>query len=123
MAVRVLIVDDAMFMRKLLRQILEAKGFEIAGEAENGLAAVKLYSELKPDIVTMDITMPEVDGIRAVELIRNDDPNANIVMCSAMGQQDMVTRALQAGAKDFISKPFVKEKALAVIEKHTSHLV
>lgn len=123
MAVRVLIVDDAMFMRKLLRQILEAKGFEIVGEAENGLAAVKLYSELKPDIVTMDITMPEVDGIRAVELIRNDDPNANIVMCSAMGQQDMVTRALQAGAKDFISKPFVKEKALAVIEKHTSHLV
>lgn len=123
MAVRVLIVDDAMFMRKLLRQILEAKGFEVVGEAENGLAAVKLYSELKPDIVTMDITMPEVDGIRAVELIINDYPNANIVMCSAMGQQDMVTRALQAGAKDFISKPFVKEKALAVIEKHTSHLI
>lgn len=123
MAVRVLIVDDAKFMRSFLKQMLEAKGFEVVGEAENGLDAVKLYFELKPDIVTMDITMPEVDGIRAVELIRNDDPNANIVMCSAMGQQGLVTRALQAGAKDFISKPFVKEKAIAVIEKHTSHLL
>ena len=123
MAVRVLIVDDAMFMRTLLKRILEAKGFNVVGEAENGLEAVKLYSVLKPDIVTMDITMPEVDGIRAVELIKSEDPDANIVMVSAMGQQDMVTRSLQAGAKDFISKPFVKEKALAVIEKHTRHLI
>ena len=123
MAVRVLIVDDAMFMRTLLKRILEDKGFNVVGEAENGLEAVKLYSVLKPDIVTMDITMPEVDGIRAVELIKSEDPYANIVMVSAMGQQDMVTRALQAGAKDFISKPFVKEKALAVIEKHTRHLI
>lgn len=123
MAVRVLIVDDAMFMRTLLKRILEDKGFNVVGEAENGLEAVKLYSVLKPDIVTMDITMPEVDGIRAVELIKSEDPDANIVMVSAMGQQDMVTRALQAGAKDFISKPFVKEKALAVIEKHTRHLI
>lgn len=123
MAVRVLIVDDAMFMRTLLKRILEDKGFKVVGEAENGLEAVKLYSVLKPDIVTMDITMPEVDGIRAVELIKSEDPYANIVMVSAMGQQDMVTRALQAGAKDFISKPFVKEKALAVIEKHTRHLI
>lgn len=123
MSVRVLIVDDAMFMRKLLRQILEERGFEVVGEADNGLKATEMYDELKPDLTTMDITMPEIDGIRAVEAIKKNHPDANIVMVSAMGQQEMVTKALQAGAKDFISKPFVKEKALAVIEKHVRHLL
>ncbi|KEZ50194.1 MULTISPECIES: response regulator [Metabacillus] len=103
---RVLIVDDAKFMRLTLSKILASKGHEIAGEAENGAEAVKLYEKLKPDLVTMDITMPEMNGIEALKAIREMDPAAKVVICSAMGQQKMVVEAIEAGAKDFITKPF-----------------
>ncbi|AEF94618.1 response regulator receiver protein [Desulfotomaculum nigrificans CO-1-SRB] len=117
MGKRVLIVDDAAFMRMMIKNILTKNGYEVAGEAENGAVAVQLYKELKPDLVTMDITMPEMDGIQGVKAIRAVDPNANIIMCSAMGQQTMVMEAIQAGAKDFIVKPFQQDRILQAIER------
>ena len=103
---RILIVDDAAFMRMMLKDILTKGGFEIAGEAADGNEAVAKYNELKPDLVTLDITMPNKDGIQALKEIKAADPNATCVMCSAMGQQSMVIDAIQSGAKDFIVKPF-----------------
>lgn len=117
MAVRVLVVDDAAFMRMMVKDILSKNGYEVVGEAENGAKALEKYQELKPDLTTMDITMPEMDGISAVKEIRKIDPNAKIVMCSAMGQQAMVVEAIKNGAKDFIVKPFEKDKVLAAIAK------
>ena len=117
MAKKVLIVDDASFMRKLLGYIISKSGFEIVGEGGNGQEGFDLYKKLKPDIVTLDITMPGVTGLECVKMIREFDPNANIVMCSAMGQQAMVIEAIQAGAKDFIVKPF---QATRVIEALTN---
>ncbi|MGQ9531322.1 MAG: response regulator [Desulfotomaculales bacterium] len=117
MGKRILIVDDAAFMRMMIRNILTKSGYEVVGEAENGAAAVALYQELRPDVVTMDITMPEMDGIEGVRQIRKIDPNANIIMVSAMGQQAMVMEAIQAGAKDFIVKPFQQERILQAIER------
>lgn len=117
MSKRVLVVDDAVFMRMMIKDILSKNGFEVVGEGENGAEAVEKYEELKPDIVTMDITMPEVDGIEAVKEIRKIDPNAKIIMCSAMGQQAMVMDAIQAGAKDFIVKPFQAERVLEALNK------
>ncbi|HHU51479.1 MAG TPA: response regulator [Firmicutes bacterium] len=114
---RVLVVDDAAFMRMMIKDILKKGGFEVVGEAEDGLKAVEKYKELKPDLVTMDITMPEMDGIAAVKEIRKIDPNAVIVMCSAMGQQAMVIDAIQAGAKDFVVKPFQPDRVLEAIRK------
>ena len=114
---RVLIVDDAAFMRMMLKDILEKNGYEIAGEAGNGQIAVEMYNIEKPDVVTMDITMPEMDGIQAVKEIRKVDPNAKIIMCSAMGQQSMVMDAIKAGAKDFIVKPFQADRVLEAIKK------
>ncbi|HEY8344815.1 MAG TPA: response regulator [Bacillota bacterium] len=114
---RVLVVDDAAFMRMMIKDILKKGGFEVVGEAEDGLKAVEKYKELKPDLVTMDITMPEMDGIAAVREIRKIDPNAVIVMCSAMGQQAMVIDAIQAGAKDFVVKPFQPDRVLEAIRK------
>ena len=112
MAVRVLVVDDAAFMRMMVKDILSKNGYEVVGEAENGMKALERYQELKPDLVTMDITMPEMDGISAVKEIKKVDPNAKIVMCSAMGQQAMVIEAIQAGARDFIVKPFQADRVL-----------
>lgn len=103
---RILIVDDAKFMRITLTNILKKANHEIVGEAENGREAVVLYRELKPDLVTMDITMPEMSGLDAVKEIKKDFKDAKIIMCSAMGQQKMVVDAIEAGAKDFIVKPF-----------------
>lgn len=103
---RILIVDDAKFMRITLTNILKKANHEIVGEAENGREAVKLYRELKPDLVTMDITMPEMSGLDAVKEIKKEFKDAKIIMCSAMGQQKMVVDAIEAGAKDFIVKPF-----------------
>lgn len=103
---RVLIVDDSGFMRSLLKGIVIKDPYELAGEAGNGAEAVRLYQELRPDLVTMDIVMPEMDGIEAVRRIVADDPSARIIMVSAMGQQGMVIDAIQAGARDFIIKPF-----------------
>jgi two-component system chemotaxis response regulator CheY len=114
---RVLVTDDAAFMRMQLKNIIEALGHEVVGEAENGQVAIKLYNELKPELVTMDITMPEMNGVEAVRAIKKNDPNATIVMCSAMGQQQMVLEAIQAGAKDFIVKPFDQERIKQAIDK------
>jgi two-component system, chemotaxis family, chemotaxis protein CheY len=114
---KVLIVDDAAFMRMMLKDILTKNGIEVVGEAVNGFEAVDKYRELTPDIVTMDITMPEKDGITAVKEIRTIDPNANVIMCSAMGQQPMVLEAIQAGAKDFVVKPFQADRVIGSINK------
>ncbi|WML49178.1 response regulator [Neobacillus sp. PS3-34] len=103
---RILIVDDAKFMRMTLTNILNKAEHEVIGEAENGNEAIRLYREFKPDLVTMDITMPEMSGLEAVKEIKREDPDAKIIMCSAMGQQKMVVEAIEAGAKDFIVKPF-----------------
>lgn len=117
MAKNVLICDDAAFMRMMIKDILSKNGYNIAGEAENGLKAIEKYNELKPDLVLMDITMPEMDGIEALKKIKESDPNATIIMCSAMGQQAMVIEAIQAGAKDFIVKPFQAERVLEAVKK------
>jgi two-component system chemotaxis response regulator CheY len=114
---KVLIVDDAAFMRMMLKNILGKNGHQIVGEAQNGAEGVKKYTELKPDVVTMDIIMPEVNGIEAVRQIMAIDPEAKIVMVSALGQEAMVKEALDAGARDFIVKPFKENKVLEVIEK------
>ena len=114
---RVLIVDDAAFMRMSIRKMLEENGFEIVGEANNGIKALELYKKENPDVVTMDITMPDMDGIEAVKEIKSFDPNAKIVMCSAMGQQSMVMDAIRAGARDFIVKPFQADRVLEAINK------
>lgn len=117
MAKRILIVDDAAFMRMMIKDILTKNGFEIAGEAENGIQAVEKYKELNPDLVTMDITMPEKDGISALKEIKEFNSEATIIMCSAMGQQAMVIDAIQAGAKDFIVKPFQADRVIEAIQK------
>jgi two-component system chemotaxis response regulator CheY len=117
MAKRILITDDALFMRVTLKNILTQNGYDVVGEAQNGVEAVKLYQELKPDLVTMDITMPEMDGIAALKEIRGSDPEAKVVMCTAMGQKNMVVEAIQAGAKDFIVKPFQPERVLEAVGK------
>lgn len=117
MANRVLIVDDAAFMRMMLKDILNKNGYDVCGEACNGNEALEKYKDLKPDLVTLDITMPEKDGISALKDIRAFDSNAKCVMCSAMGQQAMVIEAIQSGAKDFIVKPFQADRVLESIRK------
>lgn len=117
MAIRVLVVDDAAFMRMMVKDILSKNGYDVVGEAENDLKAVEKYQELKRDLTTMDITMPEMDGITAVKEIKKVDPNAKIIMCSAMGQQAMVIEAIQAGARDFIVKPFQPDRVLEAVRK------
>ena len=113
----ILIVDDAAFMRMMLKNILTQAGHEVIGEAENGAIALEKYKELHPDIVTLDITMPDVDGIEALKNIMTYDKNATCIMCSAMGQQAMVIDSIKNGAKDFIVKPFQAEKIVASIKK------
>ena len=117
---RVLIVDDALFMRKMLSDILKKEGIEVCGEAENGKDAVEKYQQLKPDLVTMDIVMPkmeEIDGVAAVKEIMKIDPQAKIIMVSAMGQHSLVVEAIQAGAKDFITKPFQPSRVIEAIKR------
>jgi two-component system, chemotaxis family, chemotaxis protein CheY len=114
---KVLIVDDAAFMRMMLKDILEKNGFEVIGEAPTGVKAVELYKNAKPDVVTMDITMPDMDGIEAVKKIKAIDAAAKIIMCSAMGQQNMVMEAIKAGARDFIVKPFQGDRVVEAIKK------
>ncbi|NLV77568.1 MAG: response regulator [Tissierellia bacterium] len=113
----ILIVDDASFMRMMIKDILTKNGFEVVGEAENGAKAIEKFKELNPELVIMDITMPEMDGIQAVKEIKNIDKDAKIVMCSAMGQQAMVIEAIQAGAKDFIVKPFQADRVIEAVKK------
>ena len=117
MAKNILICDDAAFMRMMIKDILTKNGYTVAGEAENGLKAVEKYNEVKPDLVLMDITMPEMDGIQALKKIKESDPSAVVVMCSAMGQQAMVIESIQAGAKDFIVKPFQADRVLEAVKK------
>ena len=117
MAKNVLICDDAAFMRMMIKDILSKNGYTVAGEAENGVKAVEKYLEVKPDLVLMDITMPEMDGIQALKKIKEADPGAKIIMCSAMGQQAMVIESIQAGAKDFIVKPFQADRVLEAVKK------
>ena len=117
MAKNILICDDAAFMRMMIKDILTKNGYNVVGEAENGLKAVEKYNETKPDLVMMDITMPEMDGIQALKNIKASDPNASIIMCSAMGQQAMVIDSIQSGAKDFIVKPFQADRVIEAIKK------
>lgn len=117
MGKKILIVDDASFMRLNLKNILEGGGYEVVGEATNGDEAVKLYRETEPDLVTMDITMPEKDGITAMKEILESDPKALVLIISAMGQEAYIKKAIVAGAKHFIVKPFKKDNVLKVIEK------
>ena len=113
----ILLVDDAAFMRMMLKDILTKAGYNIIGEAENGVQAIEKYKELNPDLTILDITMPEMDGISAAKGIKAVDANAVIVMCSAMGQQSMVVESIQAGARDFIVKPFQVERVIEAVQK------
>jgi two-component system chemotaxis response regulator CheY len=113
----VLICDDAIFMRTMVGDILTQAGFDVVGEAETGLQAVERYRELKPDLVTMDIVMPDMGGIDAVREIVKLDPEAKVLMCSAMGQQALVVEAIQAGAKDFVVKPFQPSRVLEAVTR------
>ena len=117
MAKRILIVDDAAFMRMMIKDILTKNGYNVAGEAENGLKAVEKFKEVNPDLVLMDITMPEMDGIEALKRIKAADPSASVIMCSAMGQQAMVIESIQSGAKDFIVKPFQADRVIEAVQK------
>lgn len=112
---RILLVDDAQVIRLMLSKILKTGGYEIAGEASNGLEAVEKYKELQPDLVTMDITMPQMSGIDAVRKIKEYDPQARIIMCSAMGQKSLVIEAIEAGARNFLIKPFDPQKVLKIV--------
>ena len=114
---KILIVDDAAFMRMIIKDILTKNGYEVVGEAANGIQAVELYKAHNPDLVTMDITMPEMDGIEAVKQIKAVNPGAKVIMCSAMGQQSMVMDAIKAGASDFIVKPFQADRVLEAVKK------
>ena len=117
MSQTVLICDDAIFMRTMIGDILTQAGFQIVGEAETGVQAVEKYRTLKPDLVTMDIVMPDMGGIDAVREIMKEDPGAKILMCSAMGQQALVIEAIQAGARDFVVKPFQPSRVLEAIQR------
>ena len=117
MAKNILICDDAAFMRMMIKDILSKNGYNVAGEAENGMKAVEKFKEVTPDLVLMDITMPEMDGIAALKEIKKIDAGAKVIMCSAMGQQAMVIESIQAGAKDVIVKPFQAERVLEAVKK------
>lgn len=117
MGKNILIVDDAAFMRMMIKDILSKNGYNVVGEAENGLKAIEKYNELQPDLVLMDITMPEMDGIAALKQIKAANGSALVIMCSAMGQQAMVIESIQAGAKDFIVKPFQADRVLEAVKK------
>ena len=117
MAKSILICDDAAFMRMMIKDILVKNGYNIAGEAENGVKAVEKYQETKPDLVLMDITMPEMDGIQALKKIKAIDANASVVMSSEMGQQAMVIESIQSGARDFIVKPFQPDRVIEAVKK------
>lgn len=117
MGARILIVDDALFMRNMLRNIFSESGFDVVGEAQNGNEAVEKFRELQPDLVTMDIVMPEKNGIEALKEIMSEHKQARIVICSALGQESLIMEALEAGARDFIVKPFKPPKVVEVAQK------
>lgn len=112
----VLVVDDTLFMRASIRQMLEANGHSVAGEAANGVEAIEKYAAVKPDVILMDITMPDMDGLEALKRIKEIDPKAKVIMCTAMGQQAMVAKAVELGAQQFIVKPFQPDRLMAAID-------
>jgi two-component system chemotaxis response regulator CheY len=114
---RVLVVDDAAFMRKMVSDALTGGGHEIVGEAANGAEAVQRFQELRPDVMTLDITMPEKDGLAALKEIIAVDPGAKVIMCSALGQESKVLESIKLGAKDFVVKPFQPDRVLSAIAK------
>lgn len=120
LAKTVLITDDTAFMRMTLRNVIQKNGFTVVGEAADGEEAVNKYKELRPDLVTMDITMPKMDGITAIKEIIKFDSNARIIVCSAMGQKPMVIEALNAGARDFLVKPFDAQRVVEALHKASS---
>ncbi len=115
--VRVLIVDDLEFMRTAIREILQSAGISVAGEAVDGMDGIRKYHELRPDVVLMDITMPRLDGLNALKRIRREDPLARVVMCSSLGQDRYIIRAIQLGARDFIVKPFRPQRVVSAVKK------
>lgn len=117
MAHKILVCDDSMFMRQKIKQLLEDAGYEVVGEAGTGVEAIAKYQELSPDLVTMDVVMPEKSGVDAVQEIMQGDAEARIIMCSALGQKKLVTDALQAGARDFVMKPFQEGQLLEAAER------
>ena len=117
MAVNVLIVDDLAFIKIVLRDILEKAGFRVVGEASNGEQAISMYQDARPDVVLMDITMPGMDGLTALKQIRQIDPAARVIICSALGQQRLIVQAIQLGAKDFIVKPFQPQRVVSALKK------
>jgi two-component system chemotaxis response regulator CheY len=117
MAIRVLVVDDLPFMREAIRDILQTAGIHVAGEAENGKQMIYRYAALEPDVVLLDITMPVMDGITALRKLLRFDPKARVVMCSALGEQSMILKAIQIGAKDFIVKPFKSQRVVSAVSK------
>ncbi len=123
MAKNVLICDDAAFMRMMIKDILTKNGYNVVGEAENGAKGVEKYGELKPDLVLMDITMPEMDGLQALKAIKGSDADAKVIMCSAMGQQAMVIESIQNGAKDFIVKPFQADRVIEAVKKVIDQMI
>ncbi|MBW7455116.1 response regulator [Paenibacillus sepulcri] len=116
--IKVMVVDDTAFMRMMMRGLLESLGLEVVAEAGNGIEAVNLYKRVRPQLVTMDITMPEMDGVSALKNIKQVDPAAKIIMCSAMGQREMVLEAIRSGACDFVVKPVQKERLAEAISNH-----
>ena len=117
---RILVVDDAAFMRRMVIDVLTSGGHEVVGEGANGNEALQRYQELRPDVMTLDITMPEKDGLTALRELIALDPGAKVVMCSALGQESKVLEAVKAGARDFIAKPFEPQRVLSAIEKVTA---
>lgn len=117
MTTRVLIIDDALFMRKLIRDALSPYGFTIVGEAENGLQGVSLFKDLRPDLVTLDIVMPEMDGLEALAALKKERSDARVVMITALEQRDLMLQAVRLGASDFIVKPFTDDRVLSAVEK------
>jgi two-component system chemotaxis response regulator CheY len=115
--INVLIADDLKFIKLVLRELVEKAGFRVVGEASNGEEAVELYQDKRPDVVLLDITMPKMDGLTALKQILKVDPEAKVIMCSALGQQSLMVQALQLGAKDFIVKPFREERVIAAIKR------
>ncbi|MFG6368470.1 MAG: response regulator [Lachnospiraceae bacterium] len=114
---KVMVVDDAVFMRMTIKKMLEAHGHSVIGEAGNGVEAVKKYVEINPDVVLLDITMPEMNGVDALKRIKEVDKKAKVIICSAMGQQAMVAQAIQSGAKDFVVKPFEEGRLVAAVDR------
>ncbi|MGA2639664.1 MAG: response regulator [Spirochaetia bacterium] len=117
MAVNVLIVDDLAFIKIVLRDIIEKAGFRVVGEASNGEQAITMYQDTRPDVVLMDITMPGMDGLTALKKIREVDQTARVIICSALGQQQLIVQAIQLGAKDFIVKPFQPQRVVSALKK------